>query len=352
MFSLQKSDQPYFIAEVGQNHQGDVRLALEYVDRFQAAGASAVKFQKRDNRYLFSEDSYAAPYTSENAFGATYGEHREALELTTAEMARVREHCADRGVDFICTPFDPPSLSDLIDIGVDALKVASFDLGNISLLQLMGETAVPVVISTGGGMPRHLDVSIETLRKFHSDIAVLHCVSKYPCEADDLGLLAIPALRERFPDLTIGLSDHFNGILSGPLAASLGALVFEKHVTLNRAWKGTDHSFALEAEGFRKFVRDTLRTREMIQDPKASDGREPVFQKLGKSIVAARDLGVGHTLSPDSIRGLILQNNAIPIRESFWLIGRTLVKGLKAGEPLSWEMVGGEPPELLGSENP
>jgi sialic acid synthase len=352
MFSLQKSDLPYFIAEVGQNHQGDVRLALEYVDRFQAAGASAVKFQKRNNRYLFSEAAYEAPYTSENAFGATYGEHREALELSAAEMARVRDHCAERGVDFICTPFDPPSLDELLEIGVDALKVASFDLGNVPLLQLMGESTVPIVISTGGGAPRHLDVSIKTLRQFHDDIAVLHCVSKYPCEADDLGLLAIPALQERFPELTVGLSDHFNGILSGPLAASLGASVFEKHVTLNRAWKGTDHSFALEAEGFRKFVRDTLRTREMLQEAKASDGGEPVFQKLGKSVVAARDLDAGHVLKSASIRGLILQDNEIPIRESFWLIGRTLVEGLKSGEPLSWEMVGGEPPELLGPQHP
>jgi len=348
MFSLQKDGRPYFIAEVGQNHQGDVRLALEYVDRFQAAGASAVKFQKRDNRYLFSNDAYSASYSSENAFGATYGQHREALELTIDEMARVRERCAERGVDFICTPFDPPSLDELLDIGVDALKVASFDLGNIPLLQLMGATQVPVVISTGGGAPRHLDVSVATLKGFHDNIAVLHCVSKYPCEPDDLGLLAIPALRERFSDLTIGLSDHFNGILSGPLAASLGALVFEKHVTLNRAWKGTDHSFALEAEGFRKFVRDTLRTREMIQEPKVSDGREPVFQKLGKSVVAAHDLDVGHVVTADSIRGLILQDNEIPIRESYWLIGRTLTQGLSAGEPLSWEMVGGAPPELIG----
>jgi len=348
MFSLQKADRPYFIAEVGQNHQGDVRLALEYDDRFQAAGASAVKFQKRDNRYLFANDAYSAQYASENAFGATYGEHREALELTIDEMACVRERCAERGVDFICTPFDPPSLDELLHIGVDALKVASFDLGNVPLLQLMGAAQVPVVISSGGGAPRHLDVSIATLTGFHDDIALLHCVSKYPCEADDLGLLAIPALRERFPGLTVGLSDHFNGILSGPLAASLGAQVFEKHVTLNRAWKGTDHSFALEAEGFRKFVRDTLRTREMIQEPKVSDGREPVFQKLGKSVVAAHDLDAGHVVTADSIRGLILQDNEIPIRESYWLIGRTLTDGLRAGEPLSWEMVGGEPPELIG----
>ena len=352
MFSLQKADRLYFIAEVGQNHQGDVRLALEYVDRFQAAGASAVKFQKRDNSYLFSNDAYSALYDSENAFGATYGEHREALELTIDEMACVRERCAERGVDFICTPFDPPSLEELLHIGVDALKVASFDLGNVPLLQLMGASQVPVVISSGGGAARHLDVSIATLRGFHDDIALLHCVSKYPCEADDLGLLAIPALRERFSDLTIGLSDHFNGILSGPLAASLGALVFEKHVTLNRAWKGTDHSFALEAEGFRKFVRDTLRTHEMIQEPKLSDGKEPVFQKLGKSIVAAHDLDVGHVVTADSIRGLILQDNAIPIRESYWMIGRTLTQGLSAGEPLSWEMVGGAPPELIGGQSP
>lgn len=343
MFSLQKPGRPYFIAEVGQNHQGQVDIAIEYVARFSAAGASAIKFQKRDNRYLFAPEALNAPYNSENAFGQTYGEHRAALELSLADLARVRERCREVGVDFICTPFDPPSLEGLLAIGADGVKVSSFDLGNIPFLHQIADTRLPVILSSGGGGRRHLDRSVEAVRRVHDDVAVLHCVSLYPCEARDLNLLEIRNLATRYHGLTVGLSDHFNGILTGPLASTLGAQVFEKHVTLNRSWKGTDHSFALEPEGFRKFVRDSIRALEMLEVTDGSRGDEPVFQKLGKSVVAARDLRTGEVLGIDSLRGQILKQSGIPIRESFWLLGRTVVKDVNAGEPLSWENVSGHP---------
>ena len=109
-------------------------------------------------------------------------------------------------------------------------------------------------MSIGGGKTDQIKASVETILKYHNDLAILHCVSEYPCEYDRLGLENIKVLQEAFPSCAIGSSDHFNGTLSGPVAYMIGARVFEKHVTLNRAWKGTDHSFALEREGFRKFV--------------------------------------------------------------------------------------------------
>ena len=331
---------PYIIAEVGQNHQGSVDTAFEYIKRFAFEGANAVKFQVRDNKYLFSSEAYNKPYESENAFASTYGAHREHLELTHDEMIRVKKCCDDNNVDFIATPFDEPSLDFLVRLQSAALKVASFDLGNLPFLQLIAHSGLPVVISCGGGNSEQIDSSIEVLSQSTSEIAVLHCVSEYPCKYDRLGLGKVKQLREKYPSLVVGSSDHFNGTLSGPVARLLGAKVFEKHVTLNRSWQGTDHSFALEPDGFRRFARDIRRVNLMLPAKSEEDlGSEPVFQKLGKSIIVNRDMSAGETISISDLSGKIFTDNHVPVRESGYFIGKVLVKSLSKGSFLEFDLV-------------
>lgn len=331
------NDEAFIIAEVGQNHQGSLDNALEYIKIFGAAGADAVKFQTRNNRYLFSEESYAAPYTSENAFAETYGAHREALELDIEALPVIKQACIDSGVKFMSTPFDEPSLDVLMDVDVDVLKVASFDLGNLPLINRIAKTSKPVVISVGGGKIDQIRSSVEILMNGGNEVAILHCVSEYPCEYNRLGLSNIKTLIEEFPGCTIGSSDHFNGTLSGPVAYLQGARVYEKHVTLNRAWRGTDHSFALEPEGFRKFVRDIRRVRHMLP-PKPTDelGTEAVFKKLGKSLVAYCDIAAGETITIDALSGRIFPDQIIPVRESNRVIGRVAARPIRKGEPLHY----------------
>ena len=169
------------------------------------------------------------------------------------------------------------------------------------------------------------------------DLSILNCVSEYPCEYDKLVLENIQTLINEFPNCTIGSSDHFNGTLSGPIAYLMGARVFEKHVTLNRAWKGTDHSFALEAEGFRKFVRDIKRVKYMLpQKPTSEIGEEKVFKKLGKSLVVLNDLSKGTMLTIDNLSGKIFSTQYIPVRESNQVIGRILNRDIKAGESINF----------------
>jgi len=330
-------DKPFIIAEVGQNHQGDLELAREYIKVFANAGADAVKFQTRNNRYLFSEEAYLAPYGSENAFAETYGAHREKLELNPDFLPILKEDCMKYGVKFMSTPFDEPSLEILKQLDADIIKIASFDLGNLPLINRISKLGKPVVISVGGGKIDQIRSSVNLLLENGVDLSILHCVSEYPCEYNKLGLENIQTLIYEFPNCIIGSSDHFNGTLSGPIAYLLGARVFEKHVTLNRAWKGTDHSFALEAEGFRKFVRDIKRVKYMLpQKPKSEIGEEKVFKKLGKSIVASIDLPMGTTLSIDNLSGKIFSKQYIPVRESNRVIGRVLNIDVKAGDPIEY----------------
>jgi sialic acid synthase len=328
-------DEPFIIAEVGQNHNGDLQLARDYIRIFASEGANAVKFQTRNNRYLFSQDAYDAPYASENAFAETYGAHRESLELQPEWLPMLKADCDNYGVAFMSTPFDEPSLELLQQVGVDILKVASFDLGNLPLISRIGALGKPVVLSVGGGNAAQIRSSVDTLLRHTDDVAVLHCVSEYPCEYNRLGLDHIEVLIREFPQCVIGSSDHFNGILSGPVAYLKGARVFEKHVTLNRAWKGTDHGFALEPEGFRKFVRDLRRVRHMLPPKPAVElGTERVFAKLGKSLVAYVDIPAGTVLTLDHLSGRIFRQQFIPVRESNRVVGRVLTRAVTRGEPI------------------
>ncbi len=328
-------DEPFVIAEVGQNHQGDLEKAREYIRIFAFEGADAVKFQTRSNKYLFSKDAYEAPYQSENAFAETYGLHREHLELKPEWLPILKEDCIKHGVKFMSTPFDEPSLELLRQIDVDILKVASFDLGNLPFIHRIAGLGKPVVMSVGGGKIEQIRSSVEVLLSHHDEVAILHCVSEYPCEYNRLGLDNIATLIREFPDCVIGSSDHFNGTLSGPVAYIKGARVFEKHVTLNRAWRGTDHSFALEPEGFRKFVRDIKRVRHMMP-PKPGDdlGNERVFKKLGKSMVAYADIKAGDTFTLDNLSGRVFNEQYVPVRESNQVVGRTAKRDIAQGEPI------------------
>lgn len=329
---------PFIIAEVGQNHQGDLDLAREYIRIFAFEGADAVKFQTRNNKHLFSKDAYEAPYTSENAFAPTYGAHREKLELKPEWLPILKEDCIKHGVKFMSTPFDEPSLDILKEIDVDILKIASFDLGNLPFINRIAQMNKPVVMSVGGGKIDQIRSSVQTLLKHHNDVAILHCVSEYPCEFDRLGLDNIEVLIHEFPECIIGSSDHFNGTLSGPIAFMKGARVFEKHVTLNRAWKGTDHSFALEPEGFRKFVRDIKRVSKMMAPKPAEEiGTEKVFVKLGKSLVSYQDLKAGDAITLENLSGRIFNEQIIPVRESNRVIGKMLKRDIKKGEPIFYE---------------
>lgn len=330
----------FIIAEVGQNHQGELDVAKEYIKFFSETGVDAIKFQTRNNKYLFSECAYNKPYNSENAFADIYGVHREKLELKPEWLPILKDECEKYGVKFMSTPFDEPSLELLCDVGVDILKVASFDLGNLPFIKRIAKKKIPVVISVGGGKIDQIRSSVQVLLEEVDELAILHCVSEYPCEIDRLGLDNIQVLMEEFPQCTIGLSDHFSGILSGPVGYMKGARVFEKHVTLNHAWKGTDHSFALEHHGFRNFVRDIRRVPKMFKPKPAEDlGKEMVFQKLGKSLIAYRDIEQGQVIGLDDLSGRIFNQQYIPVRESNKVIGKRALKTIKKDELITFDLI-------------
>lgn len=293
----------YVVAEIGHNHQGRLDQALALVDAAAACGASAVKLQKRDNRALFTEEMYNSVYNSENAFAETYGAHRDFLEFGRDEYVAMRERADQRGILFFSTAFDKPSADFLHALDMPAYKIASGDLTNIPLITYIASFGKPMIVSTGGGTMADVRRAYEAIRPINSNFAILQCTSGYPPEFNELNLNAIKTFREAFPDIQIGLSSHDSGIAMALVGFVLGARIVEKHFTLNRAMKGTDHAFSLERQGLSKLVRDLQRARVAMGDgvKRTYDSEQAPLLKMSKSLVAARAMPAGHVLGPDDI---------------------------------------------------
>lgn len=298
-------DEPcYVIAELGHNHGGKVATAAHMIKVAAACGASAVKLQKRDCANLYTRALLEQPYENENSFGRTYGEHRAALEFGLQQYISCRAIAGAHDVAFFATAFDEASADFLMGVDVPAFKIASGDLTNIPLIKHVASLGKPVIISTGGGDWSDVDRAVEALSAVTADYALLHCTAAYPVqEFSELNLLAIVEMRQRYPGTVIGWSGHDNGIAMSLVAYALGARIIEKHFTLNRASKGTDHAFSLEPAGLRKLVRDLDRARLAF-----GDGRKRAFPsevgplaKMAKSLVAARDLPAGHILTAGDV---------------------------------------------------
>lgn len=337
----------YVIAEIGHNHQGSVEQAKRMFTAAAECGVNAVKLQKRDNRTLFTRDYFNRPYDNESSFGATYGEHREALEFGRDEYLELQAHARQLGVAFFATAFDFASADFLAALDVPAYKIASGDLLNTPLLRYVGQIGKPVIFSTGGGTLDDVRRAYEALAEVNDQIVILQCTAGYPAEWDQLDLGVIQMYREVFPNAIAGFSSHDNGIAMPVAAYVLGARVVEKHFTLNRAMKGTDHAFSLEPQGLRKMVRDLQRTRLALGDgTKTMHPSEaaPIL-KMSKKIVAATDLPAGHVLRRED---LVLKSpgDGLPPYELDRLIGRVLRHPVVEEMNLTFELLEDVVPEL------
>lgn len=331
----------YVIAEIGNNHQGDVEKAKALIHAAKECGVDAVKLQKRDNRRLYTCALYDAPYDNEHSFGATYGAHREALELSTAEWLELREFCREEGVTLFGTVFDEPSADLLAELGMPAFKIASGDLTNTPLLRHVASFGRPVFLSTGGGTLEDVDRAVDAILPLNPQLVVLQCTASYPAEASELDLRVIGTLRERYPDVVIGLSDHQDGISMALVAYMLGARVIEKHFTLSHSWKGTDHAFSLMPEGMRKLVRDLRRAPVALGDgeKRRYPSEERPLEKMAKKLVAARDLPAGHVLEEGDLVAKSPADGGLPPYELDRLVGMRLRAPLAFEQEVTFELV-------------
>ena len=330
LFNGKLGDQPFVIAEIGHNHQGSIAKAREMFLAAKEAGVDAVKLQKRDNRSLYTRELYNQPYDNKNSYGNTYGEHREALEFGKSEYRELQEYAKELDIIFFATPFDFKSVDFLAELDMPAYKIASGDLVNTPMQREIAKLGKPIFLSTGGGTINDIHRACDTILPINEQLCILHCTASYPAELHDMNLNVIPILIDEFPDQVIGLSDHENGIDAASIAYLLGARVFEKHFTLNRALKGTDQSFSLEPQGLKKLVRNLDRIPVIRGDgnKKLLESEKKPLTKMAKSIVASRDLPRCHKLTEDDI-ALKSPSGGLPPYEYGNVIGRTLAVPLK-----------------------
>ena len=292
---------PFVVAEIGNNHGGSVERACQLIQVAKDAGADAVKFQTRTLSEIYTSQLLGSPYDHDHSYGDTYGRHRQAIEFTVDQFAVCQRYATERGLLWFSTAFDEASADRLMSLGVPALKMASGDLTNIPLLRYCAGLGVPIIVSTGWANLDDIDRAVGALKG--CQYALLHCTAAYPPEPKDVHLRVIPMLRERYPETVIGWSTHDPGVSLSLVAYALGASIIEKHITLNRAMKGTDQAFSLEPKGLATLVEDLHKVRCALGRPEKDKWPAEVkpMLKMAKSLVGAKDLPAGHVLRPGDL---------------------------------------------------
>ena len=334
----------YIIGEIGQNHNGSVdiaKLLTELVARpikeddfgIDIQPINAVKLTKRDLSEELSSSQMNRPYENPNSFGKTYGAHRKFLELSDEAHFEVYKYAKSLGLDFVETLCAKGCLSMLRLFTPDRLKVASRDLTNLPLLEALAETRIPIILSTGMAGKKELDEALAVITKYHNDIAILHCVSQYPTEPDNLNLLTIRYLQKHYGQYTIGFSDHTIGIAAPIVAVGMGAKIIEKHITIDRGMKGTDQKGSLGPDGVRRMVRDIrlaehwMGTEDLYIDRSVAVSKV----KLERSIASNKDLEVGHIITEDDIH-MLSPGDGFKWSERTQLIGKALKTAVPKNE--------------------
>ena len=292
------------IAEAGVNHNGSLAMAKQLADVAKAAGADIVKFQTAKPELVISRFAEKAEYQkAETGEAESQLEMCKRIHLTFDEHAQLKEYCDSIGIAYLSTPFDLDSIDFLQQLGTPMWKVPSGEITNLPYLEKIADTKKPVILSTGMSMISEIEDALTILEDGGAGpITLLHCNTEYPTPIEDANLLAMQDLREQF-GLPVGYSDHTAGIEADIAAAALGAVVIEKHFTLDKALPGPDHKASLSPEELTAMVAAVRKTELAL-----GDGRKHVTESEAKnkpiarkSILAKRDIKKGETFTPENL---------------------------------------------------
>lgn len=293
---------PYFIAEAGLNHNGNLNLAHEIIELSHRAGADAVKFQKRTvsqlaiKQVLDSEDS-RFPF-----LGSTYREIRESLEFNFSEYVELKNHADSLNLDFLVTPFDIEAIEFLRPLNLEAFKVASHSVRNLDFLHSLANENKPIIMSTGMSTLHEIDAAIKVWQTHGIKYALLHCVSSYPTVDDDANLDVIKTLKKRY-GVTVGYSGHEVDDLASIVAVSLGAKIVERHVTTDKKLNGFDHKLSLDEKELELTISKLRRVASLIGNPEKTllTSELVAREKYNVSMVSKRDLLRGDILKIEDV---------------------------------------------------
>lgn len=327
------ADRPVVIAEAGVNHNGDISRALQLIDVAADCGADVVKFQAFRSDTLIADDTPTARYQAANTGQNDQSALLAELELSAEDFRVLAQHCKKRQIGFLCTPFDVQMTEFLVSLGMPAIKVASGELTNDPALVSFARFDLPVILSTGMASKDEVAHAISVLKSAGvTDITVLQCTSLYPAPPETLNLRAIHTMRECF-GLPTGFSDHSLGDHASIAAAALGAVVIEKHFTLDRNLPGPDHLASLEPDELAAMMDKLAAVAAGLGDgvKKPHLKEQETAALVRRSWHLARDVAEGAVLQQDDVVLLRPDDGIPPSRD---VVGLRTTAALKAGDAL------------------
>jgi sialic acid synthase SpsE len=332
--------EPYIIAEIGANHNGDMELAKQMIDSAVACGCDAVKFQSWTPESLISKEEYDRNQTYDDSPKKHFGSLKEMVEkyyLRDDQHAELKEYCEGKGVDFCSSPFSIKEVDLLVKLDVPFLKIASMDITNIPFLKYAAKTMKPIVVSTGMSNMAEIETAVKTIQaEGNNQIVLLHCISIYPPKDHDIHLRNITMLQQAF-DLPIGFSDHSFGA-SIPLASVvLGACVIEKHFTLDKDLPGWDHEISANPEEMKTICQDSKKIAAALGNAFriVSEDEEKKKGKFRRSIVSAKNLAKGHVITEADLC-YKRPGTGIPPNEYKYVVGRKLKEAVTEDFLFNW----------------
>lgn len=255
----------FIIAEAGVNHNGDISIAHKLIDAAAAAGADAVKFQTFVTEEVVSPETPLAGHHIANVKDRlSHFELIKKLELPLNVFYELKIHCEERGVVFISTPYDIPSAEFLIEMGIEIIKIASSEMTNYPLLDVVRRSIIPVILSTGMSSWEEIVESVNFIKEYHNNICVLKCTSNYPASPESINLRGIYKLKETFPDCLFGFSDHSEGIGISLTALGFEVCMIERHFTLDKKAWGPDHKASLTPDEFGNLVQAVRKSEKAL----------------------------------------------------------------------------------------
>ncbi|WP_185736671.1 N-acetylneuraminate synthase family protein [Candidatus Nitrosopumilus sp. SW] len=323
----------YIIAEIGVNHNGDLTLAKKLIDVAVDAGANAVKFQKRNLQSLYRKEALENPNIESQGFEILLAELKE-VELSKEDYFDIVNYCKEKKITFLCTPWDIPSVDFLEQINTPAYKIASGDMTNFPLIKYISKTRKPMIISTGMSKIEEIEKMVNFVKKLEIPFILLHANSTYPSPIESLNVSLIPEYAKKF-NVPIGFSDHEIGIIGSLTAANIGAVVIERHITLDKKMKGLDHSSSLEPNEFKELVTMIRLSEKAKGKPIKKMTRAEVLQRevVSKSIVCMSDIDEGEIFSEENIE-VKGPEKGLSAQYFFDIIGKKSPRKIQIGEYL------------------
>lgn len=332
------NEECYFIAEIGLNHNGDLDLCKKLIDQAKECGANAVKLQSylpgRISKKVRTARYYEDLVDTQDSLPSIV----DNVQLSFKETKKVFHYAKKRNITIFSTPFDIESLKQLETLNCPAYKISSMDLVNIPLIREVAKTKKPIILSTGMSELADISNAVETIMASgNTDIALLHCVSSYPCSPNNVNLPKIKKLKETFNTI-VGFSDHSSGIDITLSSIAIGAKIIEKHFTLDRKMDGPDHNFSLVKEDLKKLINGIRRIEHALYDHGFGVQLCEVdtAQNLRRSIFIDKDLKKGKKITPMDI---IIKSPGIGVHPKYYdfVIGKKLLRTRQKDEPLLWE---------------